>query len=96
MIVSLLNTTSNPLSNDPDIRNTLNRIKAQKPKYDGHDGKTYLNSNHMLPSALPGYYICWTVDTPGQKKRALRRLVLGARGEIYYTPDHYHTFVRLK
>ncbi|MBQ3636617.1 MAG: hypothetical protein II951_13530 [Bacteroidales bacterium] len=26
----------------------------------------------------------------------LQRIVVGAKGEIYYTPDHYQTFIRIK
>jgi guanyl-specific ribonuclease Sa len=42
-----------------------------------------------------GYYREYTVETAGSPDRGARRLVSGHAGEIYYTRDHYQTFIRL-
>jgi len=36
------------------------------------------------------------VRTPGEAGRGARRIVTGARGDRYYTPDHYRTFRRIR
>jgi ribonuclease T1 len=36
------------------------------------------------------------VETPNSPDRGARRIVTGAGGEIYYTADHYNSFVQLK
>jgi len=43
-----------------------------------------------------GYYRRYTVPLAGELGRGIARLVKGAAGEIYYTPDKYKTFIRIK
>jgi guanyl-specific ribonuclease Sa len=47
---------------------------------------------------MSGYYTEYTVPFNGatEKLRGLERIVVGQDGEIYYTPDHYNNFVRIK
>ena len=42
------------------------------------------------------YYKEFSVPTPGPVDRGKARIVTGAEGEIYFTPDHYESFVREK
>ena len=49
----------------------------------------------LLPFEGDGYYREYTVVTPGSSDRGARRIVTGARGEVFYTADHYGSFVEV-
>jgi guanyl-specific ribonuclease Sa len=57
------------------------------------DGTTFGNVERRLPQRARGYYREYTVPTPGSRDRGARRLVTGERREVYYTGDHYDSFV---
>lgn len=61
------------------------------------DGITFANRERLLPARPRGFYREYTVPTPGESDRGARRLVTGGdRGpaqELYYTDDHYTSFV---
>jgi ribonuclease T1 len=57
------------------------------------DGAVFGNRERRLPAKQAGYYREYTVDTPGADDRGARRIVTGDGGELYYTPDHYGSFV---
>jgi ribonuclease T1 len=57
------------------------------------DGVTFQNREGLLPAEPSGYYREYTVATPGAADRGARRLILGRHGELYYTPDHYRSFL---
>ena len=59
------------------------------------DGAVFLDREGLLPAEPRGFYHEYTVSTPGVPGRGTRRLILGARGELYFTDDHYHSFYRL-
>jgi RHS repeat-associated protein len=48
-----------------------------------------------LPVKPLGYYQEFVYPTPGASGAGAQRIVRGAGGELYYTPDHYATFVPL-
>jgi guanyl-specific ribonuclease Sa len=54
------------------------------------------NLERRLPVKPPGYYRESDVWPPRGKGRGAERLVFGREGEVYYSPDHYRTFVRLR
>ena len=60
------------------------------------DGSVFQNREGRLPRNAAGYYHEYTVETPNSPDRGARRIVTGAGGEIYYTADHYNSFVQLK
>lgn len=60
------------------------------------DGSVFQNREGRLPRYAAGYYHEYTVETPNSPDRGARRIVAGAGGEIYYTADHYNSFVQLK
>jgi ribonuclease T1 len=60
------------------------------------DGSVFQNREGQLPPKPSGYYHEYTVKTPNSPDRGARRIVAGAGGEIYYTADHYDSFVQLK
>ncbi|GGM53178.1 ribonuclease N1 [Longimycelium tulufanense] len=61
--------------------------------YPDKDGSTFGNRERLLPAKERGYYREYTVPTPGDRTRGARRLVTGTAGEVYYTADHYVSFV---
>jgi ribonuclease T1 len=57
------------------------------------DGMVFGNREGRLPSRQAGFYREYTVPTPGEADRGPRRLITGGVAELYYTADHYVTFV---
>jgi ribonuclease T1 len=57
------------------------------------DGTVFGNRERLLPAEKAGYYHEYTVGTPGSDDRGARRMVTGSGGELYYTGDHYVSFV---
>lgn len=84
-----------PLSGLPaQVALTYRLILAGGPfPYPGHDGVEFQNRQHALPGEPAGYYHEYTVPTPGSTDRGARRLITGSAHELYYTGDHYRTFV---
>lgn len=75
---------------------TVQRIERGGPfPYPANDGVVFHNYEHLLPAEPDGYYHEYTVPTPGSPDRGARRIVTGANGAFYYTPDHYDTFERV-
>ena len=84
-----------PAEEQRAIDATLALLKAGGPFPYGKDGSEFSNREGRLPRQAPGYYREYTVETAGSPDRGARRIVSGHAGEIYYTRDHYQTFVRL-
>jgi ribonuclease T1 len=53
------------------------------------------NREGLLPDRDRGYYHEYTVETRGSDDRGARRLITGAEAELYYTADHYESFVQV-
>ncbi|MEL0589694.1 MAG: ribonuclease domain-containing protein [Planktothrix rubescens PR222] len=80
----------------PEARNTLKLIDQGGPfPYPEKDGSTFFNQEKLLPYKPKGYYREYTIPTPGIGHRGARRFVVGSQGEIYYTSDHYQSFLRV-
>jgi len=54
------------------------------------------NAEGRLPRQGAGYYTETDVWPRGPGGRGARRLIFGRGGEVYYTADHYRTFVRVR
>ncbi|GGU55498.1 ribonuclease domain-containing protein [Lentzea flava] len=73
---------------------TWKLIESNGPfPYPRNDGVTFENREKRLPQRKSGYYKEYTVPTPGSPDRGARRLVTGSEKEVFYTGDHYSTFV---
>ncbi|MCX2953854.1 ribonuclease domain-containing protein [Lentzea sp. NEAU-D7] len=73
---------------------TWKLIEAKGPfPYPRNDGVTFQNREKRLPAKDSGYYKEYTVPTPGSPDRGARRLVTGSEKEVFYTGDHYSSFV---
>jgi ribonuclease T1 len=78
-----------------EVRDELRRIAAGGPFLHRRDGIAFANREGRLPPEPAGYYREYTVETPGAPDRGARRLVVGRRGEVFYSHDHYQSFVAL-
>lgn len=80
----------------PEATDTWRLIEAGGPfPHPDDDGKVFGNREGLLPDHDRGYYHEYTVETPGSSDRGARRLVTGAADEVYYTGDHYESFVQV-
>jgi ribonuclease T1 len=63
------------------------------------DGVVFGNRERLLPLKKRGYYLEYTVPTPGLSHRGVKRIVCGGRRTepdiCYYTADHYETFRKI-
>lgn len=87
-----------PLSSLPEqAAQTVALIEQGGPfPYPHSDGVVFHNNEGLLPHEPDGYYREYTVPTPDSADRGARRIITGERGEFYYTPDHYDTFLRVE
>lgn len=85
--------------NDPErvteINKTLGRVQNGGPFPYAKDGTVFRNKEGRLPAKPKGYYREYTEDTPGAPDRGARRIVVGQGGEVYYTDEHYESFVQI-
>jgi len=75
---------------------TLELIDKGGPFPYKQDGVVFGNREKILPQQDRGYYLEYTVKTPGENDRGARRIVTGKGGERYYTDDHYESFRRVQ
>ena len=75
---------------------TVRLIDAGGPFPYAQDGVTFGNLERRLPAHPRGWYREYTVRTPGERDRGPRRIVTGDDDRmIFYTADHYGSFVRV-
>jgi ribonuclease T1 len=60
------------------------------------DGSTFLNLEKRLPQRQKGFWREYTVPTKGSHSRGARRIVAGKDESMYYTNDHYDSFVLIR
>ncbi|WP_410642385.1 ribonuclease domain-containing protein [Amycolatopsis sp. lyj-346] len=78
----------------PQASDTWKLIEAGGPyPYPRNDDVVFENREKRLPRKQSGYYHEYTVKTPGSADRGARRLITGQARELYYTGDHYASFV---
>jgi filamentous hemagglutinin len=84
-----------------DLGPTLERIETGGSFPHRNDGGIFNNrplpgrTTPELPAQPAGYYREYVHPTPGVQGPGPQRVVVGQGGEMYYTPDHYQTFVPL-
>lgn len=79
-----------------DLKPTLDRISAGKSFPHRNDGSVFGNKEGLLPSQPAGYYREYVHPTPGVSGPGPQRVVTGQGGEIFYTPNHYGSFIQVK
>jgi guanyl-specific ribonuclease Sa len=78
----------------PQATDTWKLIEKGGPyPYPRNDDVVFENREKRLPAKKSGYYHEYTVKTPGSPDRGARRLITGQAHELYYTGDHYASFV---
>jgi RHS repeat-associated protein len=80
---------------DSRVRQTIENIDNGVTRY-RQDGTIFQNREGLLPKEGVGYYREFTVDNPATSGRGAERVIVGANGETYFTPDHYDSFVRIR
>ena len=81
---------------DSEVKKTLDRIERDDGYYK-KDGAVFMNREKRLPIQRDKeYYAEWTVTTPWERDRGARRIIEGKWGELYFTDDHYRSFVRIR
>ncbi len=83
-------------SGDVDLQPTLDRIERGKRLRFPNDGVVFENRERRLPAKSSGYYHEYVLPTRGDDGPGPQRIVKGSEGEVYYTPDHYKSFRRIK
>ena len=78
-----------------DMQPTVDRINSGGAFPSANDGTIFQNREGLLPTQSSGYYNEYVVPTPGVSGPGPMRIVTGQGGELYFTPDHYQTFVPL-
>lgn len=80
-----------------DLEPTLARISRGENYAHRNDGSIYQNRQARLPpKEHAGYYKEYVHPTPGIQGPGPQRIVIGAMGELWYTPNHYKSFIRIK
>ena len=85
-----------PAASPADFQSTLDRIFRGDSFPHRNDGAVFENDAGLLPAKPQGYYHEYVHPTPGISHAGLQRLIIGQDGGVYYTPDHYKTFIRLR
>ncbi len=78
-----------------EAQRTIILIQKGGPFPFERDGIVFQNRERILPQKPRGYYREYTVITPGADDRGARRIIAGQAGELFYTTDHYASFVRV-
>jgi len=82
---------------DIDLKPTLDRIAKGIEDPHPNDGAVFTNRERRLPRQSDrNYYHEYVIRTKGIRGPGPQRLIMGKEGEIYYTPDHYETFIQVR
>jgi hypothetical protein len=80
-----------------DVNPTLKRIRSGKALEHRNDGAIFLNKEGRLPRHKDrDYYREFVHPIKGVKLPGPCRVVIGKKGEVYWTGDHYKTFTRVR
>jgi RHS repeat-associated protein len=79
-----------------DLKPTLDRIASGGKFPHTTDGSIFKNMEGLLPKQNAGYYKEFVHPTPGVKGPGAMRVVIGQGGEMWFTPDHYKTFIPIR
>jgi filamentous hemagglutinin len=95
--VKVLNFGKKVYEGKVDVNPTLERIKAGKKYEYKNDGAFFGNREGLLPKKKDkDYYREFVHHFKGLPFPGPQRVVIGKEGEVYYTPDHYSSFKRVR
>ena len=78
-----------------DLKPTIDRIERGEPNRHRNDGSIFQNRERRIPAKGTGYYKEYVHPTAGESGPGPQRVIIGQQGEVWYTPDHYRTFIRI-
>jgi guanyl-specific ribonuclease Sa len=81
---------------DIDLTATLARIRAGERLRFRNDGSTFENRERRLPRKPSGHYKEYVHPTEELDGPGPQRVIIGKQGEVYYTADHYQTFLKVE
>jgi ribonuclease T1 len=79
-----------------DLQPTLDRIERGEENRHRNDGSSFQNRENRLPRKPLGYYKEYVHPTKGEYGPGPQRIIIGKEGEVWYTPDHYKSFKKIK
>ncbi|WP_257667143.1 ribonuclease domain-containing protein [Parapedobacter tibetensis] len=79
-----------------DLQPTLNRIASGGKFPHRNDGSIFKNLEGLLPKQNSGFYREFVHPTPGVTGPGPMRIVTGQNGQMWFTPDHYKTFIPIR
>jgi hypothetical protein len=80
-----------------DVNPTLKRIREGKRLEHRNDGTIFRNREGKLPRHKDrDYYREFVMKMKGVPFPGPVRVVIGKKGEVYFTGDHYKTFTRVR
>jgi filamentous hemagglutinin len=80
-----------------DLNPTLDRIRAGQRLPHRNDGAIFKNREGQLPAQRDkNYYREFVLKMKGIPFPGPQRVIIGKRGEVFYTGDHYATFERVR
>jgi len=79
-----------------DLTPTLDRIARNEKNSHRNDGSTFGNREGRLPKKPFGYYTEYVHPTKGIDGPGPQRVVVGKDGDVWYTPNHYESFKKVK
>lgn len=79
-----------------DLKPTLDRIERGEENRHRNDGSSFQNRENRLPRKPAGYYKEYVHPTKGENGPGPQRIIIGKEGEVWYTPDHYKSFKKIK
>ena len=74
-----------------DVGNTIDRINRGEIK----ERSVFHNKEGLIPDKGANYYHEFVLPTPGIQGVGPQRIIRGGNGELYYSPDHYKSFLPL-
>lgn len=80
-----------------DVNPTIDRIRLGRKLNHNNDGSFFSNFQRKLPvSPDTQYYREFVHQMTGFPFPGPQRVVIGKRGEVWYTGDHYSTFFKVR
>jgi RHS repeat-associated protein len=80
-----------------DLAPTIERIETGGTFPHRNDGSIFMNRDGLLPQKPFGYYREFVHPTPGLAfKPGAMRFVVGKDGEMFFTMDHYQSFIKIR
>ena len=90
------------MTNGTDITRTKtyqydssNGLLSRKTLPGGVTTRVTQGTDTIVPNSID-YYKEYVHPTPGVNGPGPQRIIKGGNGEIYFTPDHYHFFIKIR